>query len=54
MTNEEIKSYIGKAIYHIDEAVSALGGIEGLDATIQNLWDVATLLEFVYEEHEGK
>lgn len=53
MTNEEIKAYIGKAIYHIDEALSALGGIdEGFDPFLETLSHLNSMLEDKWEEYE--
>ena len=53
MNNEEIKVYIGKAIYHIDEAISALGGLEdGFDPVLETLSNLNSILEDKWEEYE--
>lgn len=52
MTNEQIQIDINAAIYHLDEACSALGGIEECIPAIQAIEAVLKMLEDKYEEFD--
>ena len=47
---EQIQTDINAAIFHLDEACSALGGIEGCASAIQAIEAALKLLEDKYEE----
>lgn len=52
MTNKQIQTDINAAIYYLDEACSALVGIEGCNSVIQEIVDTLKLLEDKYDEYE--
>ena len=52
MTNEQIKTDINAAIYFLDEASSALGGIEECVPAIQAIEAILKTLEDTYEKFD--
>ncbi len=52
MTNEQIQTDINAAIFYLDEACSALGGIEECIPAIRAIEATLKMLEDKYEEFD--